>query len=193
MLRLSWHDRIEWILAGGDDGRLGANGAEGRGLDGATLELPSLADRGFNNLECPTAGSDHVRCPCEEVGVISPREHLAVVEDAGRLRDALGVATSVGYGPRYLHSTGQYHKGGPAIGGFLLISCGSKSKLRIPGQDYGFETLIRAQALGDLEALESRKLPVIHADLTGAGAAAGLSALLKWVSAAARQLRRRHG
>ena len=109
------------------------------------------------------------------------------------LRDALGVATSVGYGPRYLHSTGQYHKGGPAIGGFLLISCGSKSKLRIPGQDYGFETLIRAQALGDLEALESRKLPVIHADLTGAGAAAGLSALLKWVSAAARQLRRRHG
>jgi glucose-6-phosphate isomerase len=107
------------------------------------------------------------------------------------LRDALGVATSVGYGPRYLHSTGQYHKGGPAFGGFLLLSCYSKGKVTIPGQGYGFETLIRAQALGDLEALESRRLPVLHCDLTGAGAATGLRTLQKWIAAAAKQFHRR--
>jgi glucose-6-phosphate isomerase len=109
------------------------------------------------------------------------------------LRDGLGLATSLGYGPRYLHSTGQYHKGGPAHGGFLLISCAGKTKLPISGQDYGFETLIRAQALGDLEAIESRKLPVVHVDLSGAGAGAGLRTLHKWAVAAARKLRRNRG
>lgn len=108
------------------------------------------------------------------------------------LRDALGVATSVGYGPRYLHSTGQYHKGGPARGGFLLINCRPKAagKLTIPGEKYGFATLIHAQALGDLEALESRQLPVLQFDLSQAGTVAGLRALSKWASAAARQLKR---
>jgi transaldolase/glucose-6-phosphate isomerase len=105
------------------------------------------------------------------------------------LRNALGVATSVGYGPRYLHSTGQYHKGGPASGGFLLISCASKKKLPIPGQNYGFETLIRAQALGDLEALESRDLPALHVELGGAGISGGLRLLNNWATAAARALR----
>jgi glucose-6-phosphate isomerase len=106
------------------------------------------------------------------------------------LREALGVATSVGYGPRYLHSTGQYHKGGPAIGGFLLVTEKSKGKLGIPGQNFGFETLIQAQALGDLEAIESRNLPALHIDLSAAGTASGLRKLALWIKNSAKILRK---
>ncbi len=100
------------------------------------------------------------------------------------LRDALGVASSVGYGPRYLHSTGQYHKGGPASGCFLLITVKDKMKVAIPGQPYGFETLIKAQALGDLEAIESRRLPALHFELSAEGTSHGLRALCQWATQA---------
>jgi len=70
-----------------------------------------------------------------------------------RLRDGLGVATTVGYGPRFLHSTGQFHKGGPASGVFLQLTADDARDVAIPGQPYGFGELKRAQALGDLEAL----------------------------------------
>jgi transaldolase / glucose-6-phosphate isomerase len=96
------------------------------------------------------------------------------------LRDRLGVATSVGYGPRYLHSTGQYHKGGPAVGGFVLITTKARRKLAIPGQPYTFGTLIQAQALGDLEAIGSRQLPALHFELSGTNAAVGLRLLNQW-------------
>lgn len=100
------------------------------------------------------------------------------------LRGALGVASSVGYGPRYLHSTGQYHKGGPASGCFLLITVKSKKKVAIPGQPYGFETLIEAQALGDLEAIESRGLPALHFELSAGDTSHGLRALCQWATRA---------
>ncbi|MBI2819089.1 MAG: hypothetical protein HYX73_03845 [Acidobacteria bacterium] len=72
------------------------------------------------------------------------------------LRDGLGVATSIGYGPRYLHSTGQFHKGGPANGLFLEITAKDSIDLPIPDLPYGFRLLKQAQARGDQEALESR-------------------------------------
>jgi glucose-6-phosphate isomerase len=73
-----------------------------------------------------------------------------------RLRDRLRVATTVGYGPRFLHSTGQFHKGGPPTGLFLQITAEPAVDLPIPGQPYTFATLQAAQALGDWEALVSR-------------------------------------
>jgi transaldolase / glucose-6-phosphate isomerase len=79
-----------------------------------------------------------------------------------RLRDRLKVATTLGYGPRYLHSTGQLHKGGPAVGHFLQITESSKEDLPIPGEAFGFATLEAAQAEGDLLALRSRGRPVIR-------------------------------
>lgn len=82
------------------------------------------------------------------------------------LRDGLHVATTLGYGPRYLHSTGQLHKGGPATGLFLLLTTDASEDLAIPGQPYGFATLQRAQALGDYRALvdKGRRVVRVHLD-----------------------------
>jgi transaldolase / glucose-6-phosphate isomerase len=74
----------------------------------------------------------------------------------GRIGGALGVATTLGYGPRYLHSTGQYHKGGPNTGVFLQVFEDPKEDRPIPGRDFTFGRLIAAQAAGDLAALRER-------------------------------------
>ena len=72
-----------------------------------------------------------------------------------RLRDRFKVATTVGFGPRYLHSTGQLHKGGPNKGVFIQVVSGDETDLPIPGRPYTFGTLKAAQALGDLESLRA--------------------------------------
>lgn len=76
-------------------------------------------------------------------------------------------ATTVGYGPRFLHSTGQLHKGGPGTGVFLQIESAGTRGVEIPGAGYGFDELVHAQALGDLKALRSRSLPVLRVYLRG--------------------------
>jgi glucose-6-phosphate isomerase len=73
-----------------------------------------------------------------------------------RVRDAFGVATTLGFGPRFLHSTGQLHKGGPDSGVFLQLTAEPAKDLPIPGWDESFGTLIAAQALGDLTSLQHR-------------------------------------
>jgi transaldolase/glucose-6-phosphate isomerase len=73
-----------------------------------------------------------------------------------RLRDRYQVATQLEFGPRYLHSTGQLHKGGPQSGVFIQFLDDFKENLPIPGQPFGFGELIRAQADGDYEALKTR-------------------------------------
>jgi transaldolase / glucose-6-phosphate isomerase len=74
----------------------------------------------------------------------------------GLVRDRKKVATTVGFGPRYLHSTGQAHKGGPNSGVFLLITCENGEDLPVPGQKYTFGTIKLAQARGDFEVLAAR-------------------------------------
>jgi hypothetical protein len=81
------------------------------------------------------------------------------------LRDALGVATTVGYGPRFLHSTGQLHKGGPNNGVFIQITADAAKDVNIPGEPYTFGALIRAQAVGDLQALKDHKRRAIRIHL----------------------------
>lgn len=73
----------------------------------------------------------------------------------------IGRPVSFGWGPRYLHSTGQYHKGGPEQGGFLQIRISSDFDLAVPGQPYSFGDLLRAQADGDAEVLAKRGRPVL--------------------------------
>ena len=73
------------------------------------------------------------------------------------VRDRFGVATTVGYGPRYLHSTGQLHKGGPNSGVYLVLADELGDDLPIPGEEFGFKTLIRAQWLGDLKSLRDHQ------------------------------------
>jgi glucose-6-phosphate isomerase len=83
-----------------------------------------------------------------------------------RLREAIverhHVATTWGYGPRFLHSTGQFHKGGPKAGRFLQLVDEPAEDLEIPGEPYTFATLIRAQADGDLQTLRNHGLPAVR-------------------------------
>jgi transaldolase/glucose-6-phosphate isomerase len=81
-----------------------------------------------------------------------------------RLRDRLRVATTVGFGPRFLHSTGQLHKGGPDTGVFVQVVEPPEQDLPIPGQPYSFGTLLAAQAAGDLQSLRShgRRVARVH-------------------------------
>ena len=81
------------------------------------------------------------------------------------IRDGHRVATTVGYGPRYLHSTGQLHKGGPNTGVFLQIVGDDASDLPIPGADYTFGVLKHAQALADYQALRSHGRRVLSVQL----------------------------
>jgi len=104
----------------------------------------------------------------------------------GRLRDATGSATTGGFGPRYLHSTGQLHKGGPAIGWFLQLTSDHPADLPVHGKPYTFGQLIDAQARGDMEALEAHDLPVLRVHL-GADVDAGLVALESALAQALRQ------
>ena len=75
---------------------------------------------------------------------------------AKRARSETGCVVTRGFGPRYLHSTGQLHKGGPPTGLFLQIVDDTGDELPIPGQPFGFGRLIRAQAAGDYASLKER-------------------------------------
>lgn len=96
------------------------------------------------------------------------------------IRDSLRLATTLGYGPRFLHSTGQYHKGGPATGNFIQLFADGNEDAELPGRPYTFGTFKRAQMLGDLEALEKHRRRVIRVNL-GTNNKAGLSALVDLV------------
>jgi transaldolase/glucose-6-phosphate isomerase len=90
------------------------------------------------------------------------------------LRDRHRVATTVGFGPRYLHSTGQFHKGGPKRSVFLQVVDPDRDvDLPIPGKPFTFGTLLDAQALGDLRSLRRRGRPVARVTLSQLEAAAG--------------------
>jgi transaldolase/glucose-6-phosphate isomerase len=92
------------------------------------------------------------------------------------LRDRLRLATTFGYGPRFLHSTGQLHKGGPDSGLFLQLVDDPAEELPVPETEYTFRALIRAQALGDWQALRQKGRRALRIDL-GGDAAGGLKRL----------------
>jgi len=122
------------------------------------------------------------------LGSIDERGYLAVMayldrtgdSAAGELRPLLAARTSrpvtFGWGPRFLHSTGQYHKGGPPVGSFLQITGAVVEDLPVPGRPYTFGTLEAAQAAGDLQALSGRGRPTLRLHLTDR--AAGLAQLV---------------
>ena len=79
-----------------------------------------------------------------------------------QIRQHLGLATTHGVGPRYLHSTGQFHKGGPNTGIFVLLTAADASHTPVPGAGYTFSVLKQAQALGDFDALVANGRQVVH-------------------------------
>ncbi|MEV5574243.1 glucose-6-phosphate isomerase [Spirillospora sp. NPDC052269] len=87
-----------------------------------------------------------------------------LAERGGRLRRS-PVPVTFGWGPRYLHSTGQYHKGGPENGAFLLVTGVPEHDVPIPGRPYSLAELQLAQAFGDLRALRARSRPVVRVHL----------------------------
>ncbi|GGJ81041.1 glucose-6-phosphate isomerase [Pilimelia anulata] len=122
------------------------------------------------------------------LGRIGDRGYLAVMAYLDRFGDAdvaglrarlaldSGRPVTFGWGPRFLHSTGQYHKGGPQVGAFLQVTGAVTADLAIPGRDYTFGQLIAAQAAGDRKAIADRGRPLVHIHLTDR--AAGVPALL---------------
>ncbi len=97
-----------------------------------------------------------------------------------QMRNTLKVATTLLNGPRYLHSTGQLHKGGPDTGIYLILIGNEEEDLPIPGEKFGFSTLHRAQALGDLRSLKDKGRRVLLVSL-GKNIDAGLTKLCKLV------------
>jgi glucose-6-phosphate isomerase len=105
-----------------------------------------------------------------------PQHETAIQGFRHKVRDAKRVATCLGFGPRFLHSTGQDYKGGPNTGVFLQITADHAVDLAIPGQRYSFGVVITAQAAGDLAVLESRGRRAMRVHL-GADVTAGLKML----------------
>ncbi len=113
-----------------------------------------------------------------------PGRYVAILDycspDAGRdaavarvrqqLIETLDVTTTHGFGPRYLHSTGQYHKGGPNTGTFLIVTAADATSTPVPQADYSFSVLKQAQALGDFATLTINGRRVVHVHLTDASA-----------------------
>jgi transaldolase / glucose-6-phosphate isomerase len=113
------------------------------------------------------------------LGYVEPSEAFddAVAELRATMRDATKAATTFGYGPRFLHSTGQLHKGGPPTGRFLQLLHDTEPDVEIPGEKVGFTRLKHAQAIGDLETLRAHGLPAQRVTLSGDEPAAALRAL----------------
>jgi transaldolase/glucose-6-phosphate isomerase len=93
-----------------------------------------------------------------------------------RVRAARRVATCLGFGPRFLHSTGQAHKGGPGSGVFLQVTCDEAEDLRVPGRRLTFGLVKSAQARGDFQVLAERGRRLLRVHL-GSDVRAGLAAL----------------
>jgi hypothetical protein len=157
---------------------LGVNPFDQPDVQAAKVATGELLRDGANGL--PATGS-----PSEVLTSLAPGDYLALLgfvtprgDDeaalhaaARRLRDRLRVPVTVGIGPRYLHSTGQLHKGGPP-GGFLVVVGEDPEDADIPGADHTFSQLKRAQAAGDLRALRDAGRRVAHispAEVRGLG------------------------
>jgi len=132
------------------------NVKEAKDATNRILEAGHVPDPGLDDLG---ALLDKVR-PGDYIAITAYIPRNAENEEAlrrvrTRLRDRYKVATTVGFGPRFLHSTGQLHKGGPNTGVFVQVVAGDGADLAIPGKPYTFGTLKAAQALGDLESLRA--------------------------------------
>jgi len=151
--------------------------------DGA-VEIRALGGAWLNEANTVRDAVDHLLGELDEtagyvaVTAYLDRTSLRELED---VRCRLAVRTrrpvTFGWGPRFLHSTGQFHKGGPAVGVYISITADPDSDLPVPGRDFTFGTLIAAQAAGDAQVLANHGRPVLRLHLTDLKA--GVPALLE--------------
>jgi hypothetical protein len=152
-------DKTKQILAGGDL----SGGTPAASGDGVSV-YSTFA--GVTPSAVVRAAIDSIK-PRDYVAFLSylPPDDEAAAAIAAireRIRQRTHAASTFGVGPRYLHSTGQYHKGGPNTGTFILLTAVDATTTPVPGEPYSFRTLKEAQALGDFEALVAAGRSVIH-------------------------------
>jgi transaldolase/glucose-6-phosphate isomerase len=114
---------------------------------------------------------------------MTPAHQKVLTEIRTIIRDSRKVATCVGFGPRFQHSTGQVYKGGPNTGVFLQITCDDSVELKVPGHRYSFGVVKEAEARSDLEVLAKRGRRVLRVHL-GADVTAGLEQIRAALTAA---------
>ncbi|HEX8857013.1 MAG TPA: bifunctional transaldolase/phosoglucose isomerase [Thermoleophilaceae bacterium] len=131
-------------------------------------ELPAVKDASDEALNALVTQAEPGRY-FAVMGFLAPSTDVdaAVEELRATVRDKSGAATTFGYGPRFLHSTGQLHKGGAPIGLFLQLLHDSSEDAEVPEAGYTFNTLKNAQAVGDLETLLTHGLPAERLHLDG--------------------------
>jgi len=117
----------------------------------------------LNQLFSQTESGDYVAIMAYLPRTANTEQVLEAI--LGELRDALKIPATLGYGPRFLHSTGQLHKGGPNTGLFIQLVAEDESAVPIPGKEYDFATLKEAQALGDFAVLQQRGRRVLRIEL----------------------------
>ena len=145
-----WKGVLPTFTADLSDGALEIFGAGNSVTDALTQLIASVPNNGYIAI----------------MAYLDRKDDDAVAELRKILADKSGRPVTFGWGPRFLHSTGQFHKGGQQNGVFLQITGDVKKDIAIPGQNYGFKTLVAAQALGDGKALASRKYPLLRLNLT---------------------------
>jgi glucose-6-phosphate isomerase len=150
------------------EGRLPVPPADGTDDQGVALTLTTAARNRLGHVE-----------PDALLTIVTPGDYVAVLAYLGpdaaladalqtfriALRDRTRAATTLGTGPRYLHSTGQLHKGGPNSGVFVLVTADPAPDLDIPGERFSFGTLELAQGVGDFTALEGAGRRALHVHL----------------------------
>ena len=117
----------------------------------------------------------------------TPANQRALQDIRRLLQERLHLTTTLGYGPRFLHSTGQFQKGGPNTGLFLQLTAEDARDIPIPGAPYTFGVFKHAQALGDLQALQKHRRRVGHVDL-GPDTTLGLAAFGKALETALKSM-----
>jgi hypothetical protein len=146
---------------------------------GGSLEEPADADdEALRALLASTVGSSSY---VAILGFMAPSEAVdaAVSELRAAIRDATRATTTFGYGPRYVHSTGQLHKGGVSGSDsrFLVLTYDGPEDVEIPGKPFSFRVLKNAQAFGDLQTLRARGRAAEKLRLEGDDTAAAMRAL----------------
>ena len=136
-------------------------------FEGSRITLTTAAKAALGDAPITVIGLLRPHDYCGLLAYLPEDERFAPILE--RLRTTIaagtGCGTTLGYGPRYLHSTGQLHKGGPNTGVFLLVTAEASEDLPIPGESHSFGVLEMAQAVGDLQSLERTGRRVLHVHL----------------------------
>jgi transaldolase/glucose-6-phosphate isomerase len=138
-------------------------------VDGCRLTLSPAAEQALNGAAAPAFLSTLTAGDYLGVQVYLPADDPAIESALKPFRVAVAsahkAATMIGYGPRYLHSTGQLHKGGANNGVFIVVTADPAADFAIPGETYSFGTLEMAQALGDFQSLAQAGRRALHVHL----------------------------